>query len=1731
MANAIHKTTASDTLASIAGRYYALEGPHGTIRDVELKKVTNAIREATPTALKKFKDADPLPEGTTLFIPTLRELNRVVFSDRTTLMASLKAHGYEHARKLLRYSADEVIGYLSPLPPDYSAADIRRTWMLTALLNLDGMDLYTAQYLYDTVRIVSLPELANQSQATIDSALATLIAAQHFRPPELAKQRHAERWIMGAKIQVRGRIGELTKIKGRFFQVPCAPATAQSQAEFYEAAALDAASTRDEASLACRLGKLYRFQAAVLRGNFGLRSRNWGEAIAGYQEARRHWHRLAEEIGAELVNDDDGLNLKTCIDITRRLLESLPSEEEVPLGAPPIKLRRRGGRARYRLRGFRYDELAPNRKQELRNSLSATSIHRFSRKLRSAIHRATLEKTRLELKNADAALITGLTAGADTTLARDFDQKDRDLLRRNLGGVPGSALFEGAAGLNLFESLGSDLAIADVSSVVSDLWNAATPTAAKAAKAPAADILSDAARASYPSDFVNRKDVTPFTKFLVLPGEKGRAGDRLLPLNEAFAEEYENQLLKPRLMSGEAEDLLFDEEAWANAGAFAAIVPYIYATQIPLGLRQAYGRTGQMGLARKFGGQRISFYKSDGTAIRNVIAATPSSLAFDPDLLACSTNWEPAYGVAQELEFYALTWIPLADFDYRKDRTRTARSKYADVKCAIEQAYPEFADEARLGLTGVYNTIQAVNLGTFVGSAENRNLATLTTLNVEYVRDGTVHQVMDGMFLPIKTSLQGKTQTLSAATATLSQYFEWNGLVDIDSGETKTAEEAVEEYLDDETSGASVSAGDVEVYVDHSTGTQPIVPGKDEFYRLYLYCEAQINAIDAGLNWYGYGDEFVPCWAFEHLYDVSRDLCNRALDAEQRVFSLLQLYETALTQEFLATQQDQLAGAELSVAKAQVAQQIASNHLAAAQASFSEEQAQAQENKSQVEAIVAVSNTVIQIGATVFGLLGGGPAGAVAMGKVASGLTGQNLLQSGESTAIAVNNHIQDKKVLNAAIDVTTATANASAAGLSVAIAEQDVASLQTEQASAYVDFLLSKDLNSDAYLYLMGRAKEILEVYIHHANRMAWLAERALEHETRQSYDLIQTDYTINDGLADMTRAQQLTADLETLRSEYVAGQTARLQEVKWTVDLSQIDPIAWRDLRETGRCTFILRQRALDMDFPGMYQHRLKDIRLEIVGLVPPEGARGVLNNPGVSWVRVPNEQSFLAGQTKDDWVTTSLAKSTTFAQYDEYVIKRLLTNVVTVTLSQFDVRADRVVLAAPQGMLKPVEHQGLDAAWTLTLHRQSNNFDFKNIVDVEFTFWFLAAYDPGLEQAEENALTQEGLQGDLNAAARTAFTIDQPDAWAAFVGESSDPDALDLRYLTVDVTNLPLWAKERKLTNILFGCARAASQSNEITLRLCCQYDPVGFLLTTKNGAVYSLIGIDTSGEVPPPKPDLDFEAWVKKTFYLQIEVPEPPLPSLPGPSIPSHKVSIPIKDPQARWVIKAAPAQVGSGWLKEDEDGNGISTSSGPLLGVNHGTATYRDGTTWTNYSFQVKVAHRKGTLRLLLRDDGANHYALQISPTDLKLFRVVSGVNTQLGSALSYTYPAGEYLWIDARIVHNSLTVAIDGLTLFDNIDGAPTAGQLQTGTVAIQVLNGTQPVAFDDAKVVRLTGLGAEAETLLSEPFTKELPQDWVFVDGDSPWSIAPEGHSLLDLSSLLNSVLSLDYRYQMNLN
>jgi hypothetical protein len=204
----------------------------------------------------------------------------------------------------------------------------------------------------------------------------------------------------------------------------------------------------------------------------------------------------------------------------------------------------------------------------------------------------------------------------------------------------------------------------------------------------------------------------------------------------------------------------------------------------------------------------------------------------------------------------------------------------------------------------------------------------------------------------------------------------------------------------------------------------------------------------------------------------------------------------------------------------------------------------------------------------------------------------------------------------------------------------------------------------------------------------------------------------------------------------------------------------------------------------------------------------------------------------------------------------------------------------------------------------------------------------------------------------------------------------------------------------------------------------------------------------------------------------------------------------------------------------------------LQGSANASARYNDGSEWTNLSFETKVAHRNGTLRLTLRDDGSSCYALQVSPADVKLFKIVAGLETQLGDTLLYAYPPDEYLTVEFKVAGDRLSAAIDCITIFENVDGVPAAGELKKGTVGFQVVatDGAEPVWFDDVKVIRLTGKGMPAETLLAEPFTTELPADWTF-SGATPWAISAAPSPVMDLSPLLNVVLSLDYRYEMNVS
>jgi hypothetical protein len=234
---------------------------------------------------------------------------------------------------------------------------------------------------------------------------------------------------------------------------------------------------------------------------------------------------------------------------------------------------------------------------------------------------------------------------------------------------------------------------------------------------------------------------------------------------------------------------------------------------------------------------------------------------------------------------------------------------------------------------------------------------------------------------------------------------------------------------------------------------------------------------------------------------------------------------------------------------------------------------------------------------------------------------------------------------------------------------------------------------------------------------------------------------------------------------------------------------------------------------------------------------------------------------------------------------------------------------------------------------------------------------------------------------------------------------------------------------------------------------------------------------------------------------------------------------------RWVLKAAPRQIGSGWLARNEDGIAVTTKSGALrvlpTSSTSATAIFSDGSAWSDVFLKARVAHHGGTLRLRVRNTDLAHYAAEISASGVRLLRVTNGVETTLAQR-ALAYPGDEFLFVELGVVGQMLRLSVDTISIFDDV---ATGGAVAAGTIALEALNSrsaSQAVEFDDVQVVRVTKLWAEAETLLAEPFTASLPANWTFKTAGMPWAIDPGGHERLDLRSLQNLTLKIDYAHEM---
>lgn len=330
--------------------------------------------------------------------------------------------------------------------------------------------------------------------------------------------------------------------------------------------------------------------------------------------------------------------------------------------------------------------------------------------------------------------------------------------------------------------------------------------------------------------------------------------------------------------------------------------------------------------------------------------------------------------------------------------------------------------------------------------------------------------------------------------------------------------------------------------------------------------------------------------------------------------------------------------------------------------------------------------------------------------------------------------------------DVAVAKAQQAVANDQLAVAKADltVANDQLTAANDTLTALLNANMSAATYAWLVQTLGGVYRYFLQHATATARLAQTQLGFERAQPIgSFIGADYTVPPAaLVDantpkdtfgLAGAELLARDLEAL-DEYAFSTDQRKLNISQTFSLAQLFPLEFLQFRDTGELTVTLPSRLFDQDFPGDYLRLIRQVRLSIIALVPPNrGIRARLTNNGISRVTTP----------------AATGMTDTILRRNPQSIE--VTSPISAT-GVFD-------LDPQPGLLLPFEGSGVDTSWQLSLPKAANPFDYQSIADATITVDYTALPDSDYRDLVIRDLnTDRSRSGDC----LMSLSNEYPDQW---------------------------------------------------------------------------------------------------------------------------------------------------------------------------------------------------------------------------------------------------------------------------------------------------------------------------------------------------------------------------------
>jgi hypothetical protein len=276
----------------------------------------------------------------------------------------------------------------------------------------------------------------------------------------------------------------------------------------------------------------------------------------------------------------------------------------------------------------------------------------------------------------------------------------------------------------------------------------------------------------------------------------------------------------------------------------------------------------------------------------------------------------------------------------------------------------------------------------------------------------------------------------------------------------------------------------------------------------------------------------------------------------------------------------------------------------------------------------------------------------------------------------------------------------------SIAVKELENHDKQIENAKAVDEYMRSKYTNIQLYNWMIGQISTVYFQAYQLAYDIAKKAETCYDRELplgkKATGGYIQFGYwdSLKKGLL---TGEKLQLDLRQLEMAYIESNERELELTK-NVSLLFTDPGALLELRNTGYCTFDLKEQHFDLDFPGHYFRRIKSVSLTIPCIAGPYTTINATLSLQASATR---KKTSSGGLESDGPASAAIAISG--GQNDSGMF-------------ELNLRDERYL---------PFEGRGAVSTWMLTIadENQVRLFDFSTISDVILHLKYTSRADGGL------------------------------------------------------------------------------------------------------------------------------------------------------------------------------------------------------------------------------------------------------------------------------------------------------------------------------------------------------------------------------------------------------------------